>query len=652
MVYLHVCLLHGSQSALALVDRGCSYINLVNMIMSEFSLNPTKVAVSLKYILNDDLLAIRIKNDSNVLAYILLKEVDRDPAKYPLIIDLIDAVMQYPSDMVTDNAYCNSELYTLQDVATEICEASSKHLGHICDNEVTIVSIADAIQVEEGRIFRDKDILKLSLSFFAIRNMFEFMVERSDKKEYVVRCSHEGCTWICRSSKWGKTNLFKIRKIGSYTCASNVVLGSHRQVSAGVVSSSIKYKYTSTGTIYTPEDICSDMLHTFGVYLNYSKAWRSREQTLKMIRGDPTESFGRIPSFFYMVRQRNPGTVTELEVDSHNRFKLVIVVDGTYLNGHYGGTLFTACTQDANNGIFVLAFGVGDNENDKSWRWFLEKLKNAYGHREGLCFVSDRHGNIKKAIEQVYPESCHGICSYHLLQNLKSYYGKSEQNIMQAFNSAVRAYTLEEFEYNMQQLDAMNDKIHDCLANRYSTMISNIIESVNAVTKAVKNYPIVFLLESLRQTVSVTWNVSPSNQTVFSVSDERSTFVVDIEQRTCTCRMLQVDLMPCPHASTIIAHTKRDAYSYCSYYYTKEAYVNAYESSVYPVGNPDEWRVPDEVEFQIVLASNQKWSSGRPTENRKRSSREGKPKVRCGRCGAHGHNRRRCLSLVPLSKNG
>ncbi|XP_022854938.1 uncharacterized protein LOC111376217 [Olea europaea var. sylvestris] len=156
-------------------------------------------------------------------------------------------------------------------------------------------------------------------------------------------------------------------------------------------------------------------------------------------------------------------------------------------------------------------------------------------------------------------------------------------------------------------------------ANRYFTMTSNTVESVNTVTKAAKNYPIVFLLESLRQTVQ-NWfckhrdeahgtftmltskfenvmrrmsselrnlRVSPSNQTVFSVSDER-TFVVDIEQRTCTCRMMQVDLMPCPHALAIIAHTKKDAYSYCSYYYTKDAYVNANESSVYPVGNPDE----------------------------------------------------------------
>ncbi|XP_022855109.1 uncharacterized protein LOC111376381 [Olea europaea var. sylvestris] len=114
----------------------------------------------------------------------------------------------------------------------------------------------------------------------------------------------------------------------------------------------------------------------------------------------------------------------------------------------------------------------------------------------------------------------------------------------------------------------------------------------------------------------------------------------------------QVDVMPCSHALAVIAHTKRDAYSYCSYYYTKDAYVNAYESLVYLVGNPNEWRVPDEVEFQIVLAPNKKRSSRRPTEKRKRSSRKGKSKVRCERCGAHGHNCRRCSSLVPLSKNG
>lgn len=58
-----------------------------------------------------------------MLAYILLKEADRDPAKHLLIINITDAAIEYPPDMVTDNAYRNRELYTLLDVAAE----STKH---------------------------------------------------------------------------------------------------------------------------------------------------------------------------------------------------------------------------------------------------------------------------------------------------------------------------------------------------------------------------------------------------------------------------------------------------------------------------------------------------------------------------------------------
>ncbi|XP_022897489.1 uncharacterized protein LOC111411164 [Olea europaea var. sylvestris] len=293
----------------------------------------------------------------------------------------------------------------------------------------------------------------------------------------------------------------------------------------------------------------------------------------------------------------------------------VVVVDGTYLNGHYGGTLFTACTQDANNSIFILTFGIEDTENDRSWTWFLGNLKKAHGDREGLCFVSDRHNNIKNAIGNVYPGACHGICSYHLLQNLKSRYGRSGHNVTQPFNAAIRAYTLIEYEYHMQELYAINNEVvpekwsrFHMPRNRYSTMTSNIVESVNAVTKSAKHFPVIALLESLWQTTQ-TWfckhkdtaqgafttlsskyekyiramstvmrnfKVSPINQSTFLVSGETSSFIVNIEQRTYTCRTLQVNQLPCPHALATIASMKMDPYDFCSYYYTREAYMNAY----------------------------------------------------------------------------
>ncbi|XP_022871448.1 protein FAR1-RELATED SEQUENCE 5-like [Olea europaea var. sylvestris] len=595
-------------------------------------------------------------------------------------------------------------------MSSDICGAIMDPSGDNLEHEVTVVAVADVRE-----------------------NMFEYVVVRSDKKDYLVKCSRDECNWICRASKLARTDMFKIRHIAEgHICASNIVLSTHRQVTKMVVSTCIKYKYTSSRTIYTQNDIRNDMLHTYGVSLNYVQAWRSREETLKVLRGDPTDLFNKIPAFFSVLQQTNPGSVTSLEIDGHNRFKYcfmalgasirgwkhcrpVVVVDDTYLNGHYGGTLFTACTQDANNSIYVLAFGIGDNENDSSWTWFFRQLRKACGDRDSLCFVSDRHNNIKKAIENVYPGACHGICSYHLLQNLKSRYGRSGQNITQAFNVAVRAYTLLEYEYYMQQLGSINEKIRSYLvlyymlsyddihintfnmdevgpekwshfhmrSNRYSTMTSNIVESVNAVTTSAKNYPILALLESLRQilqswfcrhkedaqgtftTLSIKYEkkmremstdmrnlrVFPINQAMFSVSGESSSFVVDIENRTCTCRMLQVDQLPCPHALAVFASMKMDPYEYCSYYYTSEAFRNTYQETIFPVGNPAEWIVPNDVHDIVVIAPNQKRSCGRPTEKRFRPAYKENITIKCGRCGESGHNRRTYSSLVPLSQS-
>ncbi|XP_022892227.1 uncharacterized protein LOC111407136 [Olea europaea var. sylvestris] len=537
--------------------------------------------------------------------------------------------------------------------------------------------------------------MKLSLSLYAIQNMFEYVVVRSDKRDYLVKCSHDECDWICRASRMARMDLFKIRHIvEGHRCASNIVLGSHRQATKALVLHCIKYKYTSSRTLYIPNDIRNDVLHTYGLSLNYVKAWRSWEETLKLIRGDPADSFNNIPRFFAMLQHINPGMVTDLELDGHRRFKYcfmalgasirgwghcrsAVVVDGTYLNGHYGGTLFTACTQDANNSIYIFAFGIGDSENDASWTWFFKNLRKAYGYREGLCFVSDRHNSIKNAIE-------------------KSRYGKSGKNIPQTLNSAVHAYTLSEYEYNMQQLDAINGKIRGYMdgvepakwsrfhmpTNRYSTMTSNIVESVNAVTKSAKNYPIVTLLESLRQTIQ-SWfcrhresmqvifttlsskyekqmgemstdmrnlRVVHINQAMFSASCENLTFFVDIEGRTCTCRMHQVDQLPCPHALAVIASVKMDPYEFCSYCYTREAYKSTYNETFFPVGNPNEWIVSKDFENIVVLPPNQKRSCGRPTEKRFRSAVEDNMPVKCGRCSESGHNCRTCSSLVPLMR--
>ncbi|XP_022861745.1 uncharacterized protein LOC111382105 [Olea europaea var. sylvestris] len=389
--------------------------------------------------------------------------------------------------------------------------------------------------------------------------------------------------------------MFKIRHIAEgHICASNIVLSTHRQVTKTVVSTCIKYKYTSSRTIYTLNDIRNDMLHTYGVSLNYVQAWRSREETLKVLRG--------------------------ASIRGWKHCKPVVMVDDIYLNGHYDGTLFT--------------------------------LRKANGDRDGLCFMSDRHNSIKRRLKTCIRE--------HVM-------GYIRQNITKAFNAAVRAYTLLKYEYYMQQLGSINEKIRGYLdevgperwsrfhmpSNRYFTITSNIVDSVNTVAKH-KEYTkgtFTTLLSKYKKKMREMVFVFPNNQAMFSVNGESSSFVVDIENRTCTCRMLQVNQLHGPHALTVFTSMKMDPYEYCSYYYTSEAFRNTYQETIFPVGNLAEWIVPNDVHNIVVIAPNQKQSCGRPTEKRFRPAYEENIAVKCGRCGESDHNRRTCNSLVPLSQS-
>ncbi|XP_022851497.1 uncharacterized protein LOC111373222 [Olea europaea var. sylvestris] len=393
MTILDVCLLYGGHTSLILVNNTCTYDELVNLVISELGLNHAEVGVRLTYSLDSSLPLVRILSNNNVLTYLRLRSLDGIVSNYPITVDVITidswqstGALQCPESSIT-TFESSANVFSLQQIAQDICDSVTTIENGNIEEDVTLISQANVREVVEGNVFRNKEVLKMSLALYAIQNKFEYKVLRSDKKEY---------------------------------------------------------KYTSSHTIYTPNDISNDMLHKYGVSMNIG--------TVTRIETDHLDRF----KYYFMALGAS--------IASWKYCRPVIVVDGTYLNGHYGGTLFTACTQDANNNIFILAFGIGENENDKSWRWFLEMLKRAYGSRDGLCIVSDRHNSIRNAIEFVYPEAMHGICSYHLLKNLKSHYAKSGHNVTYAFNSVVRDYTMDEFEYQMQQLDSINEDIRGYLS--------------------------------------------------------------------------------------------------------------------------------------------------------------------------------------------
>ena len=161
-----------------------------------------------------------------------------------------------------------------------------------------------------------------------------------------------------------------------------------------------------------------------------------------------------------MFKQLNKGTITYIEVDSESKSKFffmalgaavrgfqnmrkVIGIDGAWVKNKYKGVLMIATSQDSEFHSYPIAWGLGDTENNESWTWFLEKLKEVIPDNSELCFISDRNQSIGNAVSRVYPLAHHGACMYHVMLNIKSRFKSSAS--LEKFKEAAEAYRVDEF---------------------------------------------------------------------------------------------------------------------------------------------------------------------------------------------------------------
>ncbi|KAG7568039.1 Zinc finger SWIM-type [Arabidopsis thaliana x Arabidopsis arenosa] len=361
------------------------------------------------------------------------------------------------------------------------------------------------------------------------------------------------------------------------------------------------------------------------------------------------------------IRRANSGTLTSLEVDELDRFKYVfisfgatidgftfmrkvIVVDGTFLKGKYLGTLLLAITQDRNFNIFPLAFAVVDSENDESWEWFFRQLSCVIPDDHGLAIISDRHKSIAKAIGTVYPQARRGICTYHLHKNIKLRFRGSET--FGLVKKAATAYMLADFNATFDIITALYPGLHSYLVradvttwsrvhfpeDRYNFTTSDIDESLNKVLYPARRYHIVELLDDIRltrwyatrrkqaalMTTVLTKGVEKALEEIdphqYEVRSVVSINVVNLTQKNCTCRMFDLDKLPCIHviAAAQTAHVSRISKSHP--YYRSEYLRNGYSKIVMP--KDEACSVPESVTGKFVNPPFVKVQSGRPKMSR------------------------------------
>ena len=487
---------------------------------------------------------------------------------------------------------------------------------HVCFENVkeciAFKSQSDHTSIHKGKIFKHKDEMKKVLGVYAMENHFWYRVTRSTTTRYEASCTDLNCQWLVRAVKKRHATHWYVNVYrDTHTCKVQNYGLHFNQVSAYVVGELYAPKFAVPGCKIRAKDIIAEMESQHGVQLLYNKANRARLHALKIQYGDPLKSFQTLPAYFYMLKQANPGTLTNIETDSKDRFKYgfmaigvclqgfirvirpVVSIDATHLTGSLKGVLLIASAKDGDSKIYPLAFGFAASECKGSWTWFLSELKKGIGSPQDLVIVSDRHRGIISAMNEVFPYAQHAFCVFHIAQKFRRS-SKNQSLARQFFYNACYQHRRDDCDIDLQQMAACNQRYYNdvmkigvdkftnayCPKNRYQMMSTQLAESMNSALLDLRKLPIAAIAEQIRDMIQrwfhkrrtiaerltsdltpaadnhILKGVEPSYKCIlrpisyhrYNVTENQINSIVDIKAKTCACREWDLQKLPCRHA--------------------------------------------------------------------------------------------------------
>lgn len=562
-----------------------------------------------------------------------------------------------------------------------------------------------------GQEFPDVKTFRTAIKEAAIAQHFELRIVKSDLIRYIAKCASEGCPWRIRAIKLPNAPTFTIRSLdGTHTCGKNAQNGHHR-ASVDWIVNFIENRLRDNIN-YKPKDILHDIYKQYGITIPYKQAWRAKERGLQAIYGSSEEGYCLLPAYCEQIKKTNPGSHAEVfTAGSDSRFQRffisfyaslhgflsgclpVICLGGIQLKSKYLGTLLSATSFDADGGVFPLAFGVVDEENDDNWMWFLLELRKALDmsteKMPPLTFLSDGQKSIADAVKKKFPSSCHAICMRYLSESISKDFKNSR--LVQLLWKAAYSTSTMAFKEKMAEIEEVSSDAAAWLqqyppsrwslihfdGTRYGHFSSNINEFNKWILEA-RELPIIQVIKQihcklteefeLRRSRSSTWSstLSPSaekrimdgktqastyqvlrsDEVEFEVISAERSDIVNTGTQSCSCRDWQLYRIPCSHAIAALISCKKDVYAFTEKYFTAASYRESYSKEVHPIPDKLEWS-----RTRLVRPPKFRRPPGRPERKRlcvEDLNRE-KHTVHCGKCNQTGHYKTTCKTEMVQS---
>ncbi|KAH1250330.1 hypothetical protein GmHk_05G013501 [Glycine max] len=301
------------------------------------------------------------------------------------------------------------------------------------------------------------------------------------------------------------------------------------------------------------------------------------------------------------------------------------------------------------------------------------------------------------------PHGYHVYCVRHIASNFNRKFNNAKQKEM--FKKLAYTPCKHVFDQNLEKFRQLSPAIarwidriskekwsmaYDTSGRRYGHMTTNLSECVNKVLKDCRSIPITALVKStysrcrkyfvdrgrqaqrqLREgqvycsklVTELRKNQEQACSHIVRVYDIHSTrfeveetfnpitqrggqkWVVNLNGHYCQCGRYSTLHYPCSHIIAACGYVSMNYYQYIDVVYTNEHILKAYSAQWWPLGNEAAIPPSDEA-WTLIPDPTTIRAKGRPKSTRIRNEMDwvepSDHRQKCSRCGAEGHNRRRC----------
>ncbi|XP_069152409.1 uncharacterized protein [Solanum lycopersicum] len=294
--------------------------------------------------------------------------------------------------------------------------------------------------LEKGMSFKNLDEAKRVVSYYSIARKVALRVDKSDSVRVRYKCI-VGCPFVCLISEVKKGQGFEIKTLQTkHTCPEAF---KNRRATQQALAHYFKNRVQNDPNCKVTEmrKIVDD---NFNLNISYSKMKRVKRLVLEKLDGSYVDDFNKLEGYAQELRDSNPGTDVIINISKealleHGQRKFLrmyiciqalksgwraglrpfIGLDDTFLRGKFKGILLVALGQDSMKHLYPRAWAVVDRETIRTWKWFIELLRNSLklADGEGLILMSDMQKGLIGVVSALLPKAQHRWCAKHIEAN-------------------------------------------------------------------------------------------------------------------------------------------------------------------------------------------------------------------------------------------